>query len=31
LLWTDGARLMEIPSTSLDRAEQRIVATRAKP
>jgi len=31
LLWTDGARLMEIPSTSLDSAEQRIVAAPAKP
>ena len=29
LLWTDGPRLMEIPSTSLDGAEQRIVAARA--
>jgi ATP-dependent helicase/nuclease subunit A len=26
LLWTDGPRLMEIPSTSLDEAEQRLVA-----
>ncbi len=25
LLWTDGAHLMEIPSTSLDRAEERIL------
>jgi ATP-dependent helicase/nuclease subunit A len=26
LLWTDGPRLMEIPSTSLDEAEQRLLA-----
>ncbi len=31
LLWTDGARLMEIPSTSLDSAERRILAGPAKP
>jgi ATP-dependent helicase/nuclease subunit A len=31
LLWTDGPNLMEIPSTSLDRAEMRILAARAEP
>jgi ATP-dependent helicase/nuclease subunit A len=31
LLWTDGPNLMEIPSTSLDGAEMRILAPRAKP
>ena len=31
LLWTDGARLMEIPSTSLDGAEQRILQARRQP
>jgi ATP-dependent helicase/nuclease subunit A len=31
LLWTDGPNLMEIPSTSLDSAEMRILAARAKP
>jgi ATP-dependent helicase/nuclease subunit A len=31
LLWTDGPNLMEIPSTSLDAAEKRILAPRAKP
>jgi ATP-dependent helicase/nuclease subunit A len=31
LLWTDGPDLMEIPSTSLDDAEKRILAPRAKP
>jgi ATP-dependent helicase/nuclease subunit A len=30
LLWSDGARLMEIPSTSLDSAEQRITAVPTK-
>ncbi len=29
LLWTDGPRLMEIPSTSLDAAEARILLQRA--
>ncbi|HMK40018.1 MAG TPA: PD-(D/E)XK nuclease family protein, partial [Methyloceanibacter sp.] len=31
LLWTDGPNLMEIPSTSLDSAEMRILAPRPKP
>jgi ATP-dependent helicase/nuclease subunit A len=31
LLWTDGPNLMEIPSTSLDRAEERILAARGQP
>ena len=31
LLWTDGPNLMEIPSTSLDGAEDRILGPRAKP
>jgi ATP-dependent helicase/nuclease subunit A len=31
LLWTDGPNLMEIPSTSLDGAETRILGPRAKP
>jgi ATP-dependent helicase/nuclease subunit A len=31
LLWTDGPNLMEIPSTSLDGAEERILGPRAKP
>jgi ATP-dependent helicase/nuclease subunit A len=31
LLWTDGPNLMEIPSTSLDAAEKRILGPRAKP
>jgi ATP-dependent helicase/nuclease subunit A len=31
LLWTDGPHLMEIPSTSLDLAEARILGPRAKP
>jgi ATP-dependent helicase/nuclease subunit A len=29
LLWTDGPRLMEIPSTSLDAAERRLLQPRA--
>jgi len=29
LLWTDGPRLMEIPSTSLDEAERRFLQRRA--
>lgn len=29
LLWTDGPRLMEIPSTSLDAAERRLLQRRA--
>ena len=31
LLWTDGPNLMEIPSTSLDGAEMRILRPRPKP
>ena len=31
LLWTDGPRLMEIPSTSLDDAEQRLLAGTHEP
>ncbi|MGZ8400298.1 MAG: double-strand break repair helicase AddA [Methyloceanibacter sp.] len=31
LLWTDGPRLMEIPSTSLDAAEQRLVRRATEP
>jgi ATP-dependent helicase/nuclease subunit A len=31
LLWTDGPRLMEIPSTSLDEAEQRLSAGTHEP
>jgi ATP-dependent helicase/nuclease subunit A len=31
LLWTDGPRLMEIPSTSLDKAEQRLLAGTHEP
>jgi ATP-dependent helicase/nuclease subunit A len=31
LLWTDGPRLMEIPSTSLDDAEQRLLAGAHEP
>jgi ATP-dependent helicase/nuclease subunit A len=31
LLWTDGPRLMEIPSTSLDEAEQRLLAGTHEP
>lgn len=31
LLWTDGPRLMEIPSTSLDAAERRLFERPAKP
>ncbi len=31
LLWTDGPRLMEIPSTSLDDAEQRILQRAQQP
>jgi ATP-dependent helicase/nuclease subunit A len=31
LLWTDGPNLMEIPSTSLDCAETRILAACGKP
>jgi ATP-dependent helicase/nuclease subunit A len=30
LLWTDGPNLMEIPSTSLDRGEERILAALGK-
>jgi ATP-dependent helicase/nuclease subunit A len=31
LLWTDGPRLMEIPSTSLDAAEARLLSATAEP
>jgi ATP-dependent helicase/nuclease subunit A len=31
LLWTDGPRLMEIPSTSLDVAECGLLAERRQP
>jgi ATP-dependent helicase/nuclease subunit A len=31
LLWTDGPRLMEIPSTSLDAAEQRLLNAQGEP
>jgi ATP-dependent helicase/nuclease subunit A len=31
LLWTDGPRLMEIPSTSLDNAEQRLLRRAQQP
>lgn len=31
LLWTDGPRLMEIPSTSLDAAEQRLLRRATEP
>jgi ATP-dependent helicase/nuclease subunit A len=31
LLWTDGPRLMEIPSTSLDDAERRLLARTYEP
>jgi ATP-dependent helicase/nuclease subunit A len=31
LLWTDGPRLMEIPSTSLDEAERRLLAGTHEP
>ena len=31
LLWTDGPRLMEIPSTSLDAAEQRLLQRSREP
>jgi ATP-dependent helicase/nuclease subunit A len=31
LLWTDGPRLMEIPSTSLDEAEQRLLRRAQQP
>ena len=31
LLWTDGPRLMEIPSTSLDAAERRFYERKCKP
>ncbi len=31
LLWTDGPRLMEIPSTSLDAAEQRLLRRAQQP
>jgi ATP-dependent helicase/nuclease subunit A len=31
LLWTDGPRLMEIPSTSLDAAEDRLRRRRREP
>jgi ATP-dependent helicase/nuclease subunit A len=31
LLWTDGPRLMEIPATSLDEAEQRLLARTHEP
>ena len=31
LLWTDGPRLMEIPSTSLDAAEQRLLQRATEP
>ena len=31
LLWTDGPRLMEIPSTSLDAAEVRLMQRRREP
>ncbi len=31
LLWTDGPRLMEIPSTSLDDAEQRLLQRAHEP
>jgi ATP-dependent helicase/nuclease subunit A len=31
LLWTDGPRLMEIPSTSLDEAERRLLRPPAQP
>lgn len=31
LLWTDGPRLMEIPSTSLDAAERRLLQRRSEP
>jgi len=31
LLWTDGPRLMEIPSTSLDDAERRLLAATHEP
>ena len=31
LLWTDGPRLMEVPSTSLDDAEQRLVQRAQQP
>jgi ATP-dependent helicase/nuclease subunit A len=31
LLWTDGPRLMEIPSTSLDEAERRLLAGTREP
>jgi hypothetical protein len=31
LLWTDGPNLMEITSTSLDRAEMRILGLNPKP
>ena len=31
LLWTDGPRLMEIPSTSLDAAEQRLFGAPIEP
>jgi ATP-dependent helicase/nuclease subunit A len=31
LLWTDGPRLMEIPSTSLDAAEERLLGATAEP
>ena len=31
LLWTDGPRLMEIPSTSLDDAEQRLLQRAQQP
>jgi ATP-dependent helicase/nuclease subunit A len=31
LLWTDGPRLMEIPSTSLDAAERRFSERQCKP
>jgi ATP-dependent helicase/nuclease subunit A len=30
LLWTDGPRLMEIPSTSLDAAEARLLSATAE-
>jgi ATP-dependent helicase/nuclease subunit A len=31
LLWTDGPRLMEIPSTSLDVAERGLLAEQRQP
>jgi ATP-dependent helicase/nuclease subunit A len=31
LLWTDGPRLMEIPSTSLDAAERRLLEQPGEP